>query len=300
MDFVTIDFETATRHRHSPCEVGITIVQGGQIKDTKSWLIKPPQYPDFEYMNVSIHGITPNHVADAPEFPDVWREVEPFLNGHYLVAHNTDFDMGVLQNTLQVYGMPTYDSKYVCSYRLAKNVWHGLPNYDLKSMCKHHGIELRHHRAASDSLATAHLMIKAAHELGISNLSEIKPSLQWNVNFVQFEKAQSSREKVVIEGDPTKHDPYNMFYGKTVVFTGAMSCMQRLEAQQYIADIGGIVGGGVTQKTDYLVVGWQDYRVVGEDGMSNKQEKAVKMIAAGAKLEILSEEQFLQNIEWHG
>lgn len=41
MDFITIDFETATSQRDSPCEIGLTFFESGQIIETKSWLIKP-------------------------------------------------------------------------------------------------------------------------------------------------------------------------------------------------------------------------------------------------------------------
>ncbi len=72
--------------------------------------------------------------------------------------------------------------------------------------------------------------------------------------------------------------------------------MVRASAQQVIADIGGSIGGNVTRDTDFLIVGQQDYRVVGDDGMSSKQEKAIKMIQKGAPLEILSEDDFLKNL----
>ena len=70
--------------------------------------------------------------------------------------------------------------------------------------------------------------------------------------------------------------------------------MKRVDAQMIIADIGGINANSVTMDTDFLVVGHQDYRIVGEDGMSTKQEKAVKLISKGALIEILSEEDFLK------
>lgn len=72
--------------------------------------------------------------------------------------------------------------------------------------------------------------------------------------------------------------------------------MTRAEAQQAIADIGGINGVGVTKKTDFLVVGQQDYRLVGEDGLSQKQEKAMRMKEAGAPIEIKSEADFRRHI----
>lgn len=72
--------------------------------------------------------------------------------------------------------------------------------------------------------------------------------------------------------------------------------MKRTDAQQIIADIGGFNQNGVNRETNFLVVGQQDYRIVGEDGMSSKQEKAIKLIEKGADLEILSEDEFLRSI----
>ena len=99
-----------------------------------------------------------------------------------------------------------------------------------------------------------------------------------------------------IVGDPTKINPDSIFHGRIVVFTGTLSSMVRAEAQQIIINIGGFIGNSVTKDTDFLIVGQQDYRVVGDDGMSSKQEKAVKLIEKGSKLEIISEDDFLKNI----
>ena len=41
-NFISIDFETATCDKMA-CQVGITIVEDGEIKDTIVRLIQPPQ-----------------------------------------------------------------------------------------------------------------------------------------------------------------------------------------------------------------------------------------------------------------
>lgn len=87
MDFITLDFETATRDRDSPCELGLTFVENNQITKVKSWLIKPSYYPYFDNFNVSIHGITPNDVKDAPEFGELWNDIKPLIEGQFLIAH---------------------------------------------------------------------------------------------------------------------------------------------------------------------------------------------------------------------
>ena len=111
-----------------------------------------------------------------------------------------------------------------------------------------------------------------------------------------YEPVKKEKQPDIIVPDSSKINPESIFYGKKVVFTGMLSSMIRRDAHQIIADIGGILEKSVTKETDYLIVGQQDYRIVGEDGMSGKQEKAIKLLEEGGHIEILSEEDFLQNI----
>ena len=53
----------------------------------------------------------------------------------------------------------------------------------------------------------------------------------------------------------------------------------------------------ITKNTDYLIVGQQDYRVVGDSVMSSKQRKAFELKDKGLGIQILSEEEFIKNIQ---
>lgn len=303
MDFITLDFETANSQRDSPCEIGLTFVRGGQIVETKSWLIKPLNN-EFDHFNISIHGIRPEQVADKPEFNELWTEIKPLIENKFLIAHNAGFDMSVLRRTLEAYKLPYPTFNYSCSYIFSKKVWHGLPGYDLKTLCKVNNIDLKHHRAAADSKATAELTLKAFQIVGITSLNDFPEKLKTTVGQLydggyrpsETKRISKTKNLTKIVGDPTKHNSNSIFYGRTVVFTGALSSMIRAEAHQTIADIGGIIANTVTNETDFVIVGQQDYRVVGDDGMSSKQEKAVKLIEKGSELEILSEDDFLKNL----
>ncbi len=302
MDFITIDFETATSDRDSPCEIGLTFVENNRIKDVKSWLIKPSYYPYFDDFNVSIHGITPIDVKNAPEFGDLWNEIKPLIDGQFLIAHNAGFDMSVLRRTLESYQIPFPELQYSCSYIFSKKVWEGLPAYDLKTLCRHNQIPLNHHRAAGDSEAAAKLSLKAFETSEVNSIEEFPSKLGTTIGCLYtggYIPSNTKRQYIKPEeiiGDPAKHNRESIFYGRTVVFTGTLMSMLRKDARQLIADIGGMNGNGVTKKTDYLIVGQQDYRVVGEEGMSSKQEKAIKLIERGSGLEILSEDDFLKNL----
>lgn len=303
MDFITLDFETATSQRDSPCEIGLTFVSSGKIVETKSWLIKPI-YDQFDYFNMLIHGIRPEHVAGEPEFNELWSEIKPLVENKFLIAHNAGFDISVLRRTLETYKIPFPTLNYSCSYIFSKKVWQGLPAYDLKTLCKVNNIDLQHHRAGADSKATAELTLKAFEIAGVSCVDDFPEKLKTTVGQLynggyrpsETKRAYIAKDLSKIIGDPAKHNPDSIFYGRSVVFTGALSSMVRATAQQAIADIGGIICNSVTKDTDFLVVGQQDYRVVGDDGMSSKQEKAIKLIEKGSTLEILSEDDFLKNL----
>jgi DNA polymerase-3 subunit epsilon len=65
---------------------------------------------------------------------------------------------------------------------------------------------------------------------------------------------------------------------------------------QIVADIGGIPGDGVTKKTNYLILGNNDYCKSIKGGKSSKQKKAEKLILEGADLQIIPESVFIDMI----
>jgi DNA polymerase-3 subunit epsilon len=305
MNFITIDFETATSDRSTPCEIGLTFVENDQIVETKSWLIKPHCYPAFDYFNVLIHGISAEDVGNCPSFDKVWLELQPLIEGKLLFAHNASFDFSVLRKTLDAYDLPYPNITYACSYILSKNIWKGSSSYNLKSLCNQHNITFKHHRAASDSRATAELLLKAFQEFSITDHQSLKDKARLDIGEIsgltykpcRTVRIYSKPDFSDISADTTHHDKDCIFYGRSVVFTGKLLSMERSFAQRIVLTIGGRTTDGVTKETNYLVVGHQDYRYVGESGMSSKQLKAISMIDKGADLEILSEDDFLKQID---
>jgi DNA polymerase III subunit epsilon len=161
MDFLALDFETATSQHDSPCELGIAVVRGGVVREVHNWLIKPRYWPNFSPWNVAVHGIKPADVAGAPRWEQIWNEVSSVLEGGTVVAHNAAFDMSVMRSTLASHRLPHPTFQYFCSVGLAKKRWPDSPRYDLKTLCARQGIPLRHHRASHDAEATAHLVLRA-------------------------------------------------------------------------------------------------------------------------------------------
>lgn len=303
---VALDLETATSVKSSICQIGITEVINGVPQESKSWFVQP-EGNEYDFMNIAVHGITPEDTKDSPSFPDVWKEVQPYLQNKIVVAHYTGFDMNALRDAFNKYGMeyPTFD--YFCTFRIAKYIVKGCYSYSLGIVCDHLGIDFGiHHRADSDSLGCALLLLKCL-EMDGSTFEDLEA--KYNFHRGKFapgifeahhaiEKPGVSYNEFIksLNIDPSSIDESNYFFGKSVCFTGTCQYGVRKQLLQKVAEIGGIPTNDVTTKTDILVVGQQDYRVVGDSGMSNKQKKALKLLEKGQDIEILSEIEFLSRL----
>ncbi len=99
-----------------------------------------------------------------------------------------------------------------------------------------------------------------------------------------------------ITTENTDFDETHPVYEKTFVFTGALEHMTRKEAMQIVVDYGGNVGNSVTKKTNFLVLGNNDYCPSIKDGKSSKQKKAEALKLEGNDIEIISENVFYDMI----
>lgn len=171
--WVAIDFETASRERASACALGIAIIDGAHLVETRSWLIQPPgNY--FEPMNTRIHGIDEDQVAQSPEFDEVWPEISEYLDGAVLIAHNAAFDIGVLRGCIERYELaPLSSAGYHCTVTMARKVWPSLPNHRLDCVCGYCGIGLVHHDAASDAEACARVALRCRDDLAEESLDAL-------------------------------------------------------------------------------------------------------------------------------
>ena len=91
-------------------------------------------------------------------------------------------------------------------------------------------------------------------------------------------------------------DESNPLFNKVCVFTGALERMSRNQASSIIESIGGIVGQGVTAKTNYLILGNNDFCMSIKDGKSSKHKKAEELQLKGKDIEIIPEDVFYEMI----
>lgn len=164
--FIAIDFETATSERSSICEVGLCVVRAGEIVETKSWLVRPA-HNRYQYWNIRVHGIRPVDTEDAPDFPEVWEEIERTYLDEFdtFVAHNAQFDRGCLQQAAAYYNLHLPALRWECSLATARRVYNFGTNklgYLCQQLCIPEG---QHHRAGDDAEMCARLYLRELQDM---------------------------------------------------------------------------------------------------------------------------------------
>lgn len=154
-NFAAIDFETANNERTSVCSVGVVIVRDGEIVDSFYSLIQPePNY--YNYWCTQVHGITRHDTESAPTFPEVWKQIEPLIDGLPLVAHNKAFDESCLKAVFRCYQMDYPDYEFHCTCQAARRAFPNAENHQLHTISMLCGFRLEnHHHALADAEACA-------------------------------------------------------------------------------------------------------------------------------------------------
>lgn len=307
MDFVAIDFETANEKRNSACSLGITVVKNNKIVEERYWLIKPVEMR-FEPMNIWIHGIKEEDVINEKTFLEAWSEIKPYLDDKLVVAHNASFDLSVLRKTLDSYNLTYPPLRYFCSMIIARNFYPYLENSKLNTVNKHLGYNFNHHNASADASASANIVLNIIDELKCDDIDELsklicfKIGKLYNDDYTSAGKLQglpvtSKRNTNIEHSSINSVSNTDFFRGKTVVFTGALGSMSRLDAMKIVRQHGGITGSSVTKKTDILIIAMKNIRKLNFESMSTKLRRAKTLNESGQGIYLLEEEEFLSYIK---
>ena len=169
MEYIAIDFETASVLRDSACSIGLVrFNEDGESTDSYYSLIRPPVLR-FDPVCTAVHHLDPYEIAAAPTFRDIWGEIESFIGSRPLVAHNAQFDMGVLSHTLHSWNLECPGDYYYCTLSLSRKLWKGKPSYRLTSLASGLGWEYDAHNALADALICGRLFSRLCGEVLFSD-----------------------------------------------------------------------------------------------------------------------------------
>jgi DNA polymerase III epsilon subunit-like protein len=305
LDFTAIDFETANGYRGSPCSVGLVKVRDGQIVDTRHWLIRPPEKVDwFDAINIYIHGITPEHVADAPRWKEMLPRIVDFIGDDVVVAHNAGFDTGVVRYACAADNVAWPDLKFLCSLVLSRQAL-ALPAYRLPFVMDACGFALEnHHDALADARAVVGVLRSiAAREgtLGIDGLAEhfgLRIGHMARGIYLGSVCTASSQQKLTRGEINPDADPGGLLHGRVLVFTGRLMSMTRQLAWDETVRVGGTPELNTTKRTNVLVVGDLNPAVLRPGTtLSGRARKAFQLQDGGQDIELMTEDDFVRALD---
>lgn len=164
LNFIGFDVETANDDWGSICQIGLVRYQDGLEVESVSWLCAPPKPLNFfQPVNISIHGITPEQIAEQPGFAEVLPKMVEFVGDLPLVAHNAQFDFTALSRACDAAGITAPSFNFGCSLALSRFSQIKFANHKLPTVAQELGVELKkHHDATEDARACAGITVELA------------------------------------------------------------------------------------------------------------------------------------------
>ena len=296
-DFCVIDIETTgyCAAYDSVIEVGAIMVKNNTITGTFTSLVKPDDYVDgIDYLNdftVELTGITDKMLLTAPPTTEVMEKLSAFIGDSIVIGHNVNFDINFLYDNFVLHGLPALSNDYVDTMRLSRRLHPEFPHHRLSDLANYYSVN---YEGAHRSLVDSEITLKCFYAIK----EEVKQK------YTSFEEYAAPRKRKRtnylrakdIHTEASDFDPENPFYSKICVFTGTLERMVRKDAMQIVSNLGGINADSVTKKTNYLILGNNDYCKSIKDGKSSKQKKAEKYKLEGQAIEIIPENVFYDMI----
>lgn len=296
LSFAAIDVETANSSRGSICSIGVAVVDAGELVAQHHFLCQPPESLHwFDGINISIHGIRPQDVANEPPFTVRLRQALDVVGELPVIAHNAAFDIGAIRSACDADGSDWPTLRYACSLVMARRSSLGLLSYRLPLVCEALSVSQgQHHRADEDAAAAALIVRALAQRACVDSLDDLATSLMVRLGRI----TQVDWTGCVSKGRPAppsanaEADPDHPFYGQEIAFTGGLSIL-RAEAMALVAALGGTPQTGPTKITDFLVIGDGFTGNSAAEFHTGKAAKAVKINSKGGRIEVLTEGDFL-------
>ena len=280
-EFVAIDVETTglNPNWNEIIEVSAVRYRNGHEVEAYETLVKPTR-PLSAFITL-YNGITNDMVADAPTVGEIMPPLRAFIGDSVLLGHNVHFDINFLYDAIEDAGAPHLSNDFIDTMGLLRRIKGAEAPGSLAAAAQAYSISVPgHHRAKWDSRCAAELFLR------LVSSGELQPE-----HMRPPKRQYHSLSEIVPESDNI--DPYNPCFGKTFVFTGALTRFLRTEAMQEVVNRGGNCKKAVTRNTNFLVEGDFDHVDVGEDGESTKQQKARELQLKGYDICVISESAFL-------
>ena len=291
-DYIVFDIETTglDSSYDEVIEIGAIKIKNDKIVSKFNSLVKPKNAID-EYIT-ELTGITNEMVKDAPTIEEVLPDFMDYIDNDILIGHNVNFDINFIYDNLYRNKLDVLTNNFIDTMRISRKLLPNLSHHRLIDLARYFEIDTtNNHRTLKDCEITMNVY---------ENLKEIALRKYDNVdefkNVFKKHKKEGLRAKDIVSTN-TEFDVDNLFYDKYVAITGTLEKMLRKEAMQIIVDLGGHCEDGVTKKTNFLILGNNDYNPILRGKKSSKLIKAETLKLEGKDIEIISENVFYDIID---
>lgn len=290
--YIVLDLETTglSPEYDSIIEIGALKVQNSEITETYQQLINPG-FAISEFIQ-NLTGITNEMLVSQPSISEVLPDVEGFVENNIIVGHNVNFDINFLYDNFEYCLDKPFANGFIDTMRMSRKVLPDLHHHRLIDIVQELGIEgSQFHRALSDCDYTYKCFetMKALIEVDFGGQDQFKKQFRNN----HYEKLNLK----VLKPSTEKIDKTNPLYNKVCAFTGTLEKYSRQQAAQIVVNLGGQCENTVTKKTNFLILGNNDYCSMIKNGKSTKQKKAEDYKLKGQDIEIIPESVFYDMIE---
>ena len=290
-EYAVIDIETTglSPKYDSIIELSALKIKDNSIVDTFTSLVNPGFKIDSFITELT--GITNEMLQESNKIEKILPDFLNFIGDSLLVGHNINFDINFIYDNCITLFNKSLQNDFIDTMRISKRILKELPHHKLSDLANFYNISYDGaHRALNDCKITQDCFIKLQDSIlkEYSSLDDfIKQSSVKSKGTINISEIVSSKDSF---------DEYHPLFEKYCCFTGVLEKMVRKDAMQIVVDFGGFVENNVTSKTNYLILGNNDYCSSIKNGKSTKQKKAEHLKLNGNDIEIIPETVFYDMI----
>lgn len=290
-EYAVIDIETTglSPKYDSIIELSALKIKDNSIVDTFTSLVNPGFKIDSFITELT--GITNEMLQESNKIEKILPDFLNFIGDSLLVGHNINFDINFIYDNCITLFNKSLQNDFIDTMRISKRILKELPHHKLSDLANFYNISYDGaHRALNDCKITQDCFIKLQDSIlkEYSSLDDfIKQSSVKSKGTINISEIVSSKDSF---------DEYHPLFEKYCCFTGVLEKMVRKDAMQIVVDFGGFVENNVTSKTNYLILGNNDYCSSIKNGKSTKQKKAEQLKLNGNDIEIIPETVFYDMI----
>ncbi len=298
--FLLFHAECVNECRDAVCHLVLCPVVDGDPREPVEFFFNPEARFVFVQSGLS--------AADVEKFPplrDGWPEVERLLDEFDMLVSSADgYSAEALCNSLARLGVDARPRRYCNAKSVCRRAIDEL-SYSLDYLsCSVLGRKVPQGEPVEIAVAWRDLLLASLDGVDCSSFDEYLAAAK----IIPGQIARDGLLRPVVTRDygkrkahrfdpsqvPVDARPDNPLFGMNVVFTGTLEAMTRDMAREAVIKVGGFAPSSLNNSTDFLVVGNQDLRVVGEKGLSGKMKKAAEMRSKGLPIEVVNEFDFLE------